>query len=62
MFQGRCKQGGLFLTADLLVEDDGGDEASADCDLSALKKMQYFQPIEDLLTALDNIAASTVAT
>ena len=62
MFQGRSKQDGLFLTADLLVEDDREDESSVDCDLSALKKMQHFQPIEDLLTALDNIAASTVAT
>lgn len=62
MFRMRCKQGGLFLTADLLVRDDHASHSSDRRDFSALKKSQYFQPIEDLVTGLDNIVSSAVAT
>lgn len=62
MFRVRCNQGGLFLTADLLVRDDHASRSSDRRDFSAMKKRQYFQPIEDLVVGLDNIASSAVAT
>jgi hypothetical protein len=62
MLRMRCKQGGLFLTADLMVPDGQVGPSSDRRDVSATKKIQCFQPVEDLVTALDSIASGAVAT
>jgi hypothetical protein len=61
MLQRRSKQGGLFLTPDLRVRDDPADAPSDDYDRVVLKKLMYFQPIEDLVTTLDTAASNAVA-
>lgn len=61
MFRVRCNQGGLFLTAELMVRDEHAGQLSADYAMPALHKRHRFQPIEDLVHALDKIASGATA-
>jgi hypothetical protein len=62
MFRVRCTKGGLVLTSDLLVRDDREGLSSDVRDYSVLQKRQRFQPVDDLVIGLDNIASSSFAT
>lgn len=47
----------LYLTADLLARDSIDGPALAKRSYTPCEKIQRFQPVEDLVTVLDKIAA-----
>lgn len=53
-------QGRLSLTTDLLARDGLDSPALSSCQ-KTFRKTQRFQPIEDLVAALDKLASATDA-
>ena len=52
----------LFLTADLLARDGIDTPALVRRSFTPCEKIKRFQPVEDLVTALDKIASVATAT
>jgi hypothetical protein len=57
MLMVRTDQARLFLTADLLARDGIDSPTLAKHGFTVCEKIQRFQPVEDLVPALDRVAS-----